>query len=74
MATFSNDSPPYVDSPSAGVGQSMLNRAATFPVSGKECGALPRRRYTRKVLKLSPGRASPNGIIIIKKTKGQTNN
>ena len=24
--------------------------AANFPVSGKECGALPRRRYARKIL------------------------
>jgi len=24
--------------------------AANFPVSGKACGALPRRRYARKVL------------------------
>jgi len=56
MATFSNHSPPYADSPPASVGQSILNRAASFPVSGKECGALPRRRYARKGLKLSPSR------------------
>ncbi len=29
--------------------------AANFPVSGKECGALPRRRYAGKVLKSSLG-------------------
>jgi hypothetical protein len=55
MTPFSNNSPPYADSPSASVVQSILNRAANFPVSGKECGALPRRRYARKVLKSSPG-------------------
>jgi len=64
MVTFSNHSPTYADSPSASVGQSILNRAASFLVSGKEYGALPRRRYARKGLKLSPGRASPNGNTI----------
>jgi len=51
MTAFSNHSPPYADSPFASVGQSILNRAASFPVSGEECGALPRRRYARKALK-----------------------
>ena len=54
MTSFSNNSPPYADSPFVSVGQSILNRAASLPVWGKECGALPRRRYARKGLKSSP--------------------
>jgi hypothetical protein len=65
MTTFSNNSSPYADSPFASVGQSILNRAANFPVAGKECGALPRRRYARKVLKLSPCKIQRDRQIIM---------
>jgi len=64
MSSLSNPLPPYADNPIGSVEQSILKHAANFPFSGKECGALPSRRYARKVLKLSPGRASPNGNTI----------
>jgi hypothetical protein len=65
MNIFSNHSPPHADSPSANAGQSILNHAATFPVSGKECGALPRRRYARKVLKLTTDLGSQSGARLV---------
>jgi len=35
--------------------------AANFPVADKACGALPRRRYAGKVLKVSLGCRSEQG-------------
>jgi D-arabinose 1-dehydrogenase-like Zn-dependent alcohol dehydrogenase len=41
---------------------SCLRTAANFPVSGKECGALPRRRYTSKV---GGGEAAEEQVLFV---------